>query len=139
MNLKVKKLHPMAKLPVAAHPGSDLGYDIFALEDTYIGDDPTPVRTGIAVELDGFGFLMQDRSSVASSGLFTTAGVIDAGYRGELKVLLSNKRGAAKKIIAGQKIAQLVPLRPLTNFAVEEVKELAQTTRGEKGFGSSGN
>jgi dUTP pyrophosphatase len=136
--LKVKLLHSMAKLPEVAHPGQDLGYDIFCLEDAWVGDDPLLLRTGIAVEMKGYGFLIRDRSSMAQKGVFVTGGVIDEGYRGEVKILLNKKRGENVRLIAGQKIAQLIPIRPATRAAVVSVAELSVTERGEKGFGSTG-
>ena len=87
--LRVKLLETGAKLPVVAHPGEDLGYDLFALEAATLASRATvKVRTGIAVEARHpqtgvpLGLLVRDRSSMASRGIATTAGVIDAGYRG---------------------------------------------------------
>jgi dUTP pyrophosphatase len=70
-------------------------------------------------------------------GLFTHAGVIDAGYTGEIKVLFHNNNATAIKIEQGDKIAQLVPTK-VVSFEVEEVDELFETKRGENGFGSTG-
>src|SRR6202000_545938 len=84
--LKVKKLHPDAQLPTVAHAGTHLGFDLYALEDTALPPGvPVKVRTGIAVESpDGYGFVVGDRSSMASKGITYMGGRIDAGYRGEL-------------------------------------------------------
>jgi dUTP pyrophosphatase len=142
--LRVKKLDPAARLPVVAHPGEDLGYDVFALESQELGPRATVrVRTGIAVEArnpmtgEALGLLVRDRSSMAAKGLATTGGVIDAGYRGEILILITNLGDAAVTIAAGEKVAQMIPVPVLTG-AVEEVETLEASARLEKGFGSSG-
>ena len=143
MALYVKLLEVGAKAPTVAHPGEDLGYDVYALEDTNVGPWPTKVRTGISVEAsdslgNAVGLIVKDRSSMALSGMLTHGGVIDAGYRGEIVVLMSTQgTGAARPIKAGTKIAQLVPVPVLTSY-VYIVEDLAQSGRGDKGFGSSG-
>jgi dUTP pyrophosphatase len=142
--LRVKLLEPGARLPVVAHPGEDLGYDLFALETTLVAPRATiRVRTGIAVEARHpdtgvpLGLLVRDRSSMAARGIATTAGVIDAGYRGEILILMTNLGDAAIELKAGEKIAQMIPVPVLTG-AVEEVASLEDSARAEKGFGSSG-
>jgi len=101
------------------------------------------VRTGIAVEArhpqtgDPLGLLVRDRSSMAARGIATTGGVIDAGYRGEILVLMVNLGDTAVELKAGEKIAQMIPAPVLTG-AVEEVDSLEVSARAEKGFGSSG-
>jgi dUTP pyrophosphatase len=142
--LRVKLLEAGARLPVVAHPGEDLGYDIFALETTMLFSRATiRVRTGIAVEARhpqtgaALGLLVRDRSSMASRGIATTGGVIDAGYRGEILVLMTNLGESAVELKAGEKIAQMIPVPVLTGD-VEEVKNLEDSARSEKGFGSSG-
>jgi dUTP pyrophosphatase len=143
--LRVKRLDEAARLPVVAHPGEDLGYDIFALEDNVLAPLATvKVRTGIAVEARNpttntpLGLLIRDRSSMAARGIMTTGGVIDAGYRGEIQVLMTNLGKTALDIKAGEKIAQMVPVPVLTG-AVKEVAILEESARAEKGFGSSGS
>lgn len=154
MRLQVKRLDPKAKLPECTRRGNDLGYDIFALETTIIWEDlecPVAVRTGIAVRgfsvdssyaTQDYGFFIKDRSSLASKGMFIHGGVIDAGYRGEIKVLMSCIGGSSWEIKAGDKIAQLVPVLPLTGLVTEvddeEWEQIKTTDRGDKGFGSSG-
>jgi dUTP pyrophosphatase len=142
--LRVKLLEQGARLPVVAHPGEDLGYDLFALEDTVLRPRATVrVRTGIAVEARHpetdapLGLLVRDRSSMAARGLATTAGVIDAGYRGEIQVLMTNLGEATVKLKAGEKIAQMIPVPVLTGL-VKEMETLEESARAEKGFGSSG-
>ena len=139
MELKVKRLTDTARLPEKAHQG-DLGYDVFADEDKWIpSGEYKLVSTGISIWSNSYkyGFIIKDRSSIAMKGLFTHAGVIDAGYTGEIKVLFHNNSSTAIKIEQGDKIAQLIP-QPVVNFEVEEVEELFETKRGKNGFGSTG-
>ena len=143
--LRVKLLDPEARLPQVAHPGEDLGYDIFALESAVLDPRTTVrVRTGIAIEARHpetgapLGLLIRDRSSMAARGLATTGGVIDAGYRGEILVLMTNLSPETQEIRVGEKIAQMIPVPVLTG-AVEAVESLEDSRRAEKGFGSSGH
>ena len=133
-----------ARLPEVAHPGEDLGYDLFALEGVVLQAQMTVrVRTGIAVEArhpetgGPLGLLVRDRSSMAARGIATTGGVIDAGYRGEILVLMTNLGETAVELKAGEKIAQMIPVPVLTGL-VQEVKTLEVSARAAKGFGSSG-
>jgi dUTP pyrophosphatase len=142
--LRVKLLDPAARLPVVAHPGEDLGYDVFALESVLLAPGATVrVRTGIAVEArhpgtdEPLGLLVRDRSSVASRGIATTAGVIDSGYRGEVLILMTNIGTVDQKINAGDKIAQMIPV-PILTGPVQQVDALQDSVRTHKGFGSSG-
>jgi dUTP pyrophosphatase len=142
--LRVKRLAEGARAPEVAHPGEDLGYDLFALEGVHLEPHTTvKVRTGIAVEArdprDGsaLGLLVRDRSSMASGGIATTAGVIDAGYRGEILVLMTNLGREPVELKAGEKIAQMIPVPVLTGV-VEVVESLEESSRAAKGFGSSG-
>jgi dUTP pyrophosphatase len=143
--LRVKRLEAGARLPLVAHPGEDLGYDLFALEGVTLNPGSTvKVRTGIAVEARHpatgapLGLLVRDRSSMAARGITTTGGVIDAGYRGEILVLMTNLGGAAVELSPGEKIAQMIPVPVLTG-AIEEVETLEASERAHKGFGSSGS
>lgn len=142
--LRVKLLAEGARAPVVAHPGEDLGYDLFALEGARLEARQTvKVRTGIAVEARdpqtgaGLGLLVRDRSSMAARGVTTTGGVIDAGYRGEILVLMTNLGDGVVEIAAGEKIAQMIPVPVLTGL-VQEVETLEVSARAGKGFGSSG-
>lgn len=143
--LRVKLLDPQARIPVVAHPGEDLGYDVFALEATVLAAGATVrLRTGVAVEARhpatgaALGLLVRDRSSMAARGLACTGGVIDAGYRGEVLIVMTNLGDAPVEVQAGDKIAQMVPVPVLTGV-VEQVEELEDSRRAEKGFGSSGS
>jgi dUTP pyrophosphatase len=142
--LRVKLLDPTARLPVVAHPGEDLGYDVFLLEGATLAPRATArLRTGIAVEARhpetgaGLGLLVRDRSSMAARGLACTGGVIDAGYRGEVLVLMTNLSEVPAELRAGEKIAQMVPIPVLTG-PVEAVTDLEDSFRAHRGFGSSG-
>lgn len=138
--LKVKKLHPDATIPTCSRPGEDLAFDLYALEDAVVQPGFVErVRTGIALEMEGFGFLVRDRSSMAfPKGVLTCGGVIDRGYRGEMFVNLYLVGTAAYHIHRGDKIAQIIPIRPETMVQVVEVTELSESDRGDKGYGSSG-
>jgi dUTP pyrophosphatase len=142
--MRVKLLDKGARLPVVAHPGEDLGYDVFALESVNLAPRATArVRTGIAVEARhpetgaALGLLVRDRSSMAARGVATTGGVIDAGYRGEILVLMTNLGDAPVELKAGEKIAQMIPIPVMTGL-VEEADGLEQSRRSDQGFGSSG-
>ena len=142
--LRVKLLDPAARAPEVAHPGEDLGYDLFALEAATLPPCATVrVRTGIAVEARHpatgipLGLLVRDRSSMAAKGIATTAGVIDAGYRGEILILMTNLSQDLLELRAGDKIAQMIPM-PILTGPVQTVESLEESARLEKGFGSSG-
>jgi len=142
--LRVKLLEEGAKLPVVAHPGEDLGYDVFALEAVVLDPHKTVrVRTGVSVEARhpetgvALGLLVRDRSSIASRGVATTAGVIDAGYRGEVQIVMTNLGTEPIELKAGEKIAQMIPVPVLTGI-VEAAEQLEDSARLAKGFGSSG-
>lgn len=162
--LRVRLLHPEAKAPTVTHPGSDLGFDLYAIEDVVLEPGVmTRVRTGIAVEGPvGYGFVLGDRSSMAARGVTYAGGRIDAGYRGEILVCLVNvnqpqysvleerdaagllrgvllrKSDAAVRLSKGDKIVQMTPLRAATDWAISIVEELEESVRGARGFGSSG-
>jgi dUTP pyrophosphatase len=137
--LGVIRLAPTAKIPEKAHEG-DLGLDLFALERTELwAGTVTLVRTGIACNFPvGVGALIRDRSSVATKRqLFVVAGVIDAGYTGEIKVAFHNINYETQVFEPGDKIAQMI-LTPVITVPIIEQEQLQDTTRGTGGFGSSG-
>ena len=141
--LRVRRLDPGARLPTRAHPG-DAGLDLYALDAVTLGPgERAAVPTGIAVEIpDGQAGLVLPRSGLAMRhglALVNAPGLIDAGYRGEIRVLLLNTdRAAACKLAAGDRIAQLV-LVEVALAEVVEVDDLAVSARGAGGFGSSGS
>lgn len=141
VTLKIKRLNEKAILPTRAHP-YDAGVDLFASEDAKVfAGNLVKVPTGVAVSIPpGYVGIIRDRSSVSQTGLKITAGIIDAGYTGEVNIcFLFVAPGPDVKLIkAGQKIAQLLVV-PVALWKVEEVKELEDNGgRGAKGFGSSG-
>jgi dUTP pyrophosphatase len=139
--VKVKKLHPAAKLPAYAHPceEGELGADLYAVcEEMVEAGAIKLISTGIALELPpSYGALVEDRSGLALKGICTLGGVIDSGYRGEIKVVLANLGRQAYQIKTGDRIAQL-RLTKCLPAVYTEVAELASSTRGEGGFGSTG-
>jgi dUTP pyrophosphatase len=140
--LKVKLLNSDAILPTKAHE-TDAGFDIyiphtFKLDPIYLKCYVSCIDTGIAVEVpDGKFCLIKERSSLALRGMVITAGVIDYGYRGEIKIICHNVSGGPIQFYAGDKIAQLLVL-PFYNNKAEEVDDVSKTKRGDRGFGSSG-
>jgi dUTP pyrophosphatase len=141
--LKVKLLSTSAKAPTVAHPGEDLGYDIYSAESvTLEARGHAIVSTGIAVECfspvgEAMGALLRDKSSMAARRLVLTGGVIDAGYRGEIRVLIENLSDLPATIRAGDKLANLIPYPVLTG-EVQTVDDLNESSRKAGGFGSSG-
>ena len=140
--LRVLRLDPQATLPTRAY-AHDAGLDLYALEPVVLGPgERASVRTGVAVEIPaGQAGLVLPRSGLAARhgiALVNAPGLIDAGYRGELCVLLLNTdRKASCSLAAGDRIAQLV-LIAVTTPPVTEVAELSDSERGGGGFGSSG-
>ena len=143
MSLKVRRLDAGARLPSRAYPG-DAGLDLYALEAAVLEPGGrASVGTGIAVEIpDGQAGLVLPRSGLAARhgiALVNAPGLIDAGYRGEIRVLLLNTdRDEPFTVQRGERIAQLVLVRIETPEVVE-VRELALSERGAGGFGSSGS
>ena len=142
MTLRVRRLDTRAVLPTRAYPG-DAGLDLYALEEHVLEPgERVSVGTGISVEIpeDQAGLVLPRSGLAARHGiaLVNAPGLIDSGYRGEVRVLLLNTdRSERFTVSAGDRIAQLVLVRVETP-AVEEVDELALSERGAGGFGSSG-
>jgi dUTP pyrophosphatase len=142
MTLAVQRLREDAVLPTRAHAG-DAGYDLYAVEAATLGPgERGVVPTGIAIALPaGHAGLVLPRSGNAfrhGIALVNAPGLIDEGYRGELKVLLLNTdREQAFEIAPGDRIAQLV-LVEVSTPPVVEVDVLDETQRAAGGFGSSG-
>ena len=141
VTIKVARLHPNATLPRYAHSGpfGDLAADLYAAEAvTLAARETRAVSTGLAFEFPAeFGALVQDRSGLALKGISTLAGVIDPGYRGELKVVITNLGSRPFEINAGDRIAQLRIVRRIeADFS--EAESLAETQRNARGFGSTG-
>ncbi|MDQ2621682.1 MAG: dUTP diphosphatase [Actinomycetota bacterium] len=142
MRLNFQILGDGAILPSRAHDG-DAGLDLYAAEAAHLGPgERWQVGTGVAVEIpDGHAGLVLPRSGTARrSGisLVNSPGLIDSGYRGELKVLLLNNDPAESfRVDPGDRIAQLVVV-PVVVAEPCEVADLSESDRGEGGFGSSG-
>ncbi len=136
--IDVLKVSPEATLPTRAHP-EDAGMDLYGLEDAIIApQDGKLVRTGIAMAIpEGHVGMIADRSSMAKKGIKTAGGIIDAGYRGEIQVVLRNITKEEIRIQRGERIAQLLII-PIATPAVKEVTSLSETKRGAGGFGSTG-
>jgi dUTP pyrophosphatase len=142
MDLPMAKLKDEAILPSRAHAG-DAGLDLYACESAHVGPgERWSVGTGVGVEIpDGHAGLVLPRSGLARDhgiALVNSPGLIDSGYRGELRVLLLNTDPAETfRVEAGDRIAQLllVPIALPTPVAVEA---LADSARATGGFGSSG-
>jgi dUTP pyrophosphatase len=142
MSLRVRRVDPRAVLPTRAYSG-DAGLDLYALDEAELGPgERASVRTGIALEIpEGQAGLVLPRSGLARRhgiSVVNAPGLIDAGYRGEVEVLLLNTdRSEPFSITAGDRIAQLV-IVSVHAPEVLEVQELALSERGSGGFGSSG-
>jgi len=160
MKLKIKRLHPDAIIPSRAN-STDSGLDVYSLENATIKQgDMKAIHTGIAIQLPkpvgftvfpievGVNFkqlLIWECQVRPKSGLafkhgltvLNTPGTVDNSYRGEVIVLLQNHGKESFHVEKGMKVAQLV-ITPVINPKIIEVEELDDTTRGEKGFGSSG-
>jgi dUTP pyrophosphatase len=142
MQIRIQRIHPDAVLPAYAHgPEEDAGMDLCAVEETTLEPGmPRLVATGLTIEVPpGFEAQVRPRSGLAlrhSIAMPNAPGTIDPGYRGEVRVILLNLGSEAYTIHAGDRIAQMIVAR---YEAVEWSEgELAESRRGEGGFGSSG-
>jgi dUTP pyrophosphatase len=142
VELPVARLKDEAVLPTRAHEG-DAGLDLYACEVAHIGPgERWSVGTGVAVEIpDGHAGLVLPRSGLAMKhgiSLVNAPGLVDSGYRGELRVLLLNTDPAETfRVQPGDRIAQLV-ISPVLLAEPVEAPTLAESVRGDGGFGSSG-
>lgn len=139
MQLKIKKLNSDAILPHYAHI-DDAGFDLFSVENIEIAPmSRVQIPTGIAMEIpNGFVGLIWDKSGLShKNGLKTLGGVIDSGYRGEIKVGLINLSAENYLLEKGHKVAQMI-IQKKETCEIVEVDELSDTLRGEGGFGSTG-
>ena len=146
LTFNVKRLTKTAQLPTQANP-SDAGWDLYADEDVEIWPGETKlISTGISLEIpDGYVGLIWDRSSMGVKGIHRHAGVIDSGYRGEVKVCLHNSKQSIEAVSRsneltvsrGDRIAQIL-FQEVPVFKLVETDVLVETARGAGGFGSSG-
>jgi len=142
VELQVQRLDPRASLPSYAHPG-DAGLDLAALDPVRLGPgERAVVPTGLALAIpEGWVGLVHPRSGLARRHGLTVAnapGTIDAGYRGEVQVVLINLGEDIVELAAGDRIAQLL-LQQVGSARVVEAQDLDQTARGVGGFGSTGS
>jgi len=141
IDVAVRRLREDAVLPVQAYDG-DAGLDLAACEGVTLGPGQRAVvGTGIAVEIpEGYAGFVQPRSGLASRhgiGVVNSPGLIDSGYRGEIRiVLLNTDLHRPFTVEQGMRIAQLV-VAPVASVRLVEVEKLAATERGSRGFGSS--
>ena len=141
IELPVRRLHEDAVLPRQAYPG-DAGFDLAACERVQLGPgERALVGTGLAVAIpEGYAGFVQPRSGLAARhgiSIVNTPGLVDSGYRGELRVtLLNTDLRESFTVEPGMRIAQLVVL-PIPGIAPVEVEELPESERGVRGFGSS--
>jgi dUTP pyrophosphatase len=142
MQIRIQRIHPAAILPSYAHgPEEDAGMDLRAVEDVTLEPGlPSLVPTGLTIELPpGYEAQVRPRSGLALKHAITspnTPGTIDPGYRGEIRVILLNLGTEPYTVHAGDRIAQMIVAR---YEAVEWVEgDLADSRRGDGGFGSSG-
>jgi len=141
MRIPLKRLDAGLPVPRQSHPG-DAGVDLYTAVDVSLAPgERATVPTGVAVAIpDGHAGLVVPRSGMARRwgiGVVNAPGLIDAGYRGEIRVLLVNHGGDAVALKRGDRIAQLVVV-PVVDQELIEVDELPSSVRGEGGFGSTG-
>lgn len=138
MEIKIKKITPEAKAPAYAHPG-DAGMDLFSCADMSLAPGETkPVPTGIQMAIpQGYVGLVWDKSGISLKGVHRLAGVVDAGYRGEVRVVMVNLGTEPFEIKPGMKIAQML-IQPVEAPTIVESDTLDDTSRGAGGFGSTG-
>lgn len=140
IELPIRRLHEGAELPTRAYAG-DAGVDLAASEPAELAPGGrVTVGTGLAIAVpDGYAGLVLPRSGLASKhgiGVLNAPGLIDSGYRGEVRIVLYNPGSEIFRVEPGMRIAQLV-LVAVEDVSLVEVDELPGSERGERGFGSS--
>lgn len=140
-SIEVQKLDPNATIPTRAN-STDAGYDLYAqIDSSSTIINPKEIKlisTGIAMAIPrGYAGLIWDRSSMGVKGIHRFAGVVDSGYRGEVKVCLYNSNDRPYLLNSGDRIAQIL-IQKVNDFYLREVDNLNETDRGSGGFGSSG-
>jgi len=138
LTIKIKRLHPEAKMPSYAHLG-DVGLDLYSLEQVTIKPGEHHIfYNGFAMEFPtGYAGIIKDKGGIAKAGLHTMGGVFDAGFRGEYNVHLVNLGDKSYTVEKGDKVAQLV-IYPVEIAKVKEVQKLSDSARGMGQFGSTG-
>jgi dUTP pyrophosphatase len=138
MKIKIKKTRNDAIIPTRPDNGS-AGYDLYSLSSSAIIPHSTiRFNIGLAFEIpQGYAGIIYDRSSMGSHGYNKHGGLIDSSYRGTVEVCLCNTTDETKYINVGDRIAQIT-FQKVENVDFEEVEELSDSERAEKGFGASG-
>lgn len=138
IKIKMKKLHPDAKMPFYGSAES-AGFDLYSVEEKVIpAGQRALIGTGIALEgQEGVAWVFSDRSGLGAKGIHHFGGLIDSDYRGEFKVILFNSTDADFKIEKGDRIIQVVPTL-IARVEFEEAQELSESGRGAGGFHSTG-
>jgi len=148
MNIKVKRIHENAVMPVFAHP-TDTGFDLFTVESTVVYPNKKAiVKTGLVFDLPyGWGIQVRNKSGITIKGvpnelggnvdIDVYIGTIDSAYRGEVGIMVKNVSDEILIIPAGTKLAQGV-LEKVYQCTFEEVNDISETDRGQGGFGSTG-
>lgn len=141
VTVRVKRISPDAKIPALAHPG-DAAFDLHSVVDYELQPgERYAVPTGLVLEIpEGFEGQVRPRSGLALNNSVTvlnTPGTIDSGYRGEIKTIMINLGDEPFKIEKGMRISQLA-IRPIPKVEFVEAEELADSARGDGGFGSTG-
>jgi dUTP pyrophosphatase len=138
MKLLVKKCRPDARIPTRAHK-EDAGIDLYACGHHIVPPHKqVMIPIGIAMEIEeGYVGLIWDKSSTGSKGMKTMGGVIDAGYRGELHIMVHNLADTPYTFEHGDKVAQML-IQKVEFPDIIETETLSETKRGTGGFGSTG-
>lgn len=143
MEIKIKRLNERAKIPTFGTEFS-AGADLYCAEEHEISvcsGQKCSIGTGVSMEIpEGYVGLVFARSGLACKNglrLCNSVGVIDADYRGEIKVVLHNDSEYVREIKPGERVAQMIVM-PYPKVSFIEVKELSDTVRGESGFGGTG-
>jgi dUTP pyrophosphatase len=138
MKLSIKKIQNDAVIPTRAHH-DDAGVDLYAYgEHCVLPGQTMKIPTGIAMQIEeGCVGLIWDKSSIGGKGIKVMGGVIDAGYRGEILIVMHNLTDTAYTFEHGHKVAQML-IQKVEFPVVEEVEFLDETVRGDSAFGSTG-
>ena len=142
VKIKIQKIHPDAIIPKYAHDG-DAGMDLHSCENYILKSrERRLISTGLKVEIEkGYEMQIRPRSGLALKygiSVLNTPGTIDSGYRGDVGVILINTSSSDYEIKKGDRIAQAV-INKLEDVVIEEVEGLADSSRGDGGFGSTGH
>ncbi|MBU4348252.1 dUTP diphosphatase [Patescibacteria group bacterium] len=141
MKIKIQKINEEAIIPFYAHKG-DAGMDIFSIEEKIIKPkERVLISTGLKFEIPiGYEMQIRPKSGLALNygiTVLNTPGTIDAGYRGELKVILFNSSREDYLVSKGTKVAQAI-IAKVEEAEIEEVEDICESSRGDGGFGSTG-